>query len=60
MTSALVRGCGCLVLSLIILAIPLLCGLSFALSWGSFFQWILMIFTAIDFLAVGDMINDLS
>lgn len=38
---AFLKTIGVMVLSAIIVAIPLLCGLSFALGWNSFIQWIL-------------------
>ena len=36
---------GVMVVSAIIVAIPLLCGLSFALGWYSFIQWLLILGT---------------
>lgn len=37
----LLKTIGRIVLSAIIIVIPLLCGLSFALSWGPIIQWVL-------------------
>ena len=42
---AFLKTIGVLVVSAIIVAIPLLCGLSFALGWNGFIQWILILGT---------------
>ncbi len=40
---AFLKTIGVIVVSAIIVAIPLLCGLSFALSWSGGIQWLLII-----------------
>ena len=42
---AFLKAIGVIVVSAIIVAIPLLCGLSFVLSWGSDIQWLLILGT---------------
>lgn len=49
---------GVMVVSAIIVAIPLLCGLSFALGWPGGIQWILIIGTLVVFGLVAISIED--
>lgn len=55
---AFLKTIGVIVLSSIIVAIPLLCGLSFALGWYPTIQWVLLIGTLGIFGFVASVIAD--
>ena len=55
---AFLKTIGVMVLSAIIVAIPLLCGLSFALGWNPFIQWALIMSTLAVFAFVAFSVAD--
>ena len=51
---------GCIAASILVLAIPILCALSFSLHWVSFVQWIMLVLTFGDAIFVASCIDHIA
>ena len=48
----IIKFIGSVAISIILMAIPILCGLSFGLHWDVFFRWLLTVFSILELFGI--------